>query len=122
MSNASAMQRVHIKICAPIPVGHDVLIQFWEWDAGVFGSKYEVDATQPSIVDRTTGVTYGAPWNAMSFFGLEPTEDERFRKPRPGPRIEGTVRACALFTKNENHGDRITTVLTIEVRGGGGYR
>ena len=119
MANAGAtLQRIRITISAPIPIGHDVLVQYWEWDSGLFGSKYELDESQPSVVDRTTGVMYGASWQAMSFFGLEPGEGEKLRKPRPGPRVEGTVRASSVFTEHGNQGDRVTTVLTIEARDG----
>ena len=90
-----SQQTFKMSICAPIPVGHEVVVQYWEWDSGVFGTKYEIDASQPTVVDRTTGVAYGAPWHSMSFYGLPPGEEVKVRKPRPGPRVEGTVRACA---------------------------
>ena len=118
MAIAGVTRTITMRLCAPIPVGHDVVVQYWERDMGIFGQRFTAEESKPSVLDRTTGIGYGAPWHAMSFFGLEPGAEEKTWKPRPAQRVEGTVRACAVFTENGNEGDRVTTVLTVEARDG----
>jgi hypothetical protein len=115
---AGATLTIKIAICAPIPVGNDVVVQYWEYDAGIFGTMFQVDESEPSVIDRTTGIAYGTPWHAKSFFGFEPGEEEKRRKTRPARRVEGTVRGCSVFTHNGQHGVQIGTWLVLEVRGG----
>ena len=38
-----------LRLCAPIPVGHEVTVQYFEKDTAIFGTTFEVDLEQPGI-------------------------------------------------------------------------
>jgi hypothetical protein len=117
MANDEIVETLRMHLCAPIPVGHEVLVQFYELDEALFGTRFQIDVEQPSILDCTTGVTYGATWHPPNFFGLEKQLQEDYRKPRVSKRlIEGKVRACAVLLGNvpQERGDCVFTVLTID--------
>ena len=116
------LRTFQMRLCAPIPLGHDVVVHLAEKDVGVFATKFEVDADQPIVVDRTTGVVYGASWHPHEIFGWSKPIEPYAPKSLVGERVEGVVRACAvLLDTTSSHGHELRTVLTISV-GAEGYR
>jgi len=117
------IRTLKLRLCAPIPVGHEVTVQYFEKDTAVFTTEFEVDLDQPGVLDRTTGITYGSNWQPPTFFGWDEPARPQYTKSRSSEvRVDGIVRACAvLLDTSLNHGDKIHTVLTIET-GGETYR
>ncbi len=105
---------VKLRICAPIPVGHEVTVHFFEKDTAVFSTKFELDEEQPAVVDRTTGIVYGAKWHPPGVYGWQEPIEAQYTKTRSGTHFDGVVRGCAVMVENGSEGDRILTVLTIE--------
>jgi hypothetical protein len=110
-----ALRTFAFNLCAPIPVGHHVVVQFWEVDTGIIRHGFKRDGDQPSVLDRTTGVAYGARWQPATFFGWTEAMHPQDFAARAVDRVEGTVRACAVMTGGTSTNERIMTVLTIEI-------
>ena len=115
------LRTLAFNLCAPIPVGHRVLVQFWELDTGIFKHDFKRDGDQPSILDRTTGIAYGAKWHPASFFGWSEPLHPQAPPSRAVDRVEGTVRGCAVMTAGTSTNEQIMTVLTIETDAGEAY-
>ena len=115
------IRKLVLHICAPIPIGHEVIVQYFEKDTAVIATKFELIEDEPAVVDRTTGVVYGAAWHPASFFEWSEPVPNQYERARPAQKFEGTVRACAVLTGHTKEGNYLVTVLTIDTSGVG-YR
>jgi hypothetical protein len=105
----------------PIPIGHNVKIQFFYMKEGILKKKKTLQVYQPLITDCDTGVEYGSYWHykkvmAMSASSYEPEEYPlKIRDDiEPGELISGKVKKCRVLTEAFADIWKMQTTLTIE--------
>ncbi len=106
--------RVKLPFLAPIPIGHDVLVQ-WTQRPGIFSGWSDAE---PIVLDRTTGIVWG-DWSVPetldhAHFAVEQHTQE-LKQSRP--MTAGRVQSCQVTSSGTGKGNHLYTTLVIEVTG-----
>lgn len=117
------MEHVVVQYQAPIPIGHQVEVVWYEViETGLLGKKARSWPHEPLIIDVNTGIEYASErWLAST--GVKhhgrPVEigDELAAGVRVLQRLKGVVRKCRVITIRGHEFD-VQTALTIEPDGG----
>lgn len=113
------MEHVVVMYQAPIPIGHQVEIVWYEIiESGLLGKKARSWPHEPLITDVTTGIEYASErWLVSSGVkhGGRPVEvgDELAPGARVLQRLKGYVRKCRVITIRGHEFD-VQTHLSIE--------
>ena len=63
---------VHLEFLAPIPVGHRVELEYFEYEAGVVKPTMRIDKKHPVVVDLETGIRWHGPRHSGPSFARDP--------------------------------------------------
>jgi len=113
------MEKVQLIGAVPIPVGHAVVIRWYEVESdGLFGTNKEERPYEPLVEDLDTGIVYGTEW-LFHHAGMKPPREPVtvLDQPRAGARLTreltGRVRRCRVLTVYWSDYD-VQTELVIE--------
>jgi hypothetical protein len=110
------MTTVELRYVSPIPVGHRVMVRYYQADAGIFTKKMKEDTYNPVVQDLDTGIVYEHVSLSVIYpmqlqvIPLEPDHGQEAR------RVQGRVVACRvrLLSVDGNHFQPQTTLVIDE--------
>lgn len=114
------MQVVHVAQVLAIPLGHQVEVRIYAVEEGIFSTAWVAKIDEPLILDRTTGVVYGADWHfqAINMYQsgtVRPDLPMEVRSDlREHARVVGTVRGCRVVWIGGGDSRYPQTTLLIE--------
>lgn len=111
---------VHAVGVIAIPQGHEVEVVVYAVEEGVFSKAWVPRTSQPLVIDRTAGITYGQAWlfqEINAYVAGEARPDlplEVRRDLREHSRLRGTVRACRIAWIGTGHSSYPQTTLVVD--------